>query len=82
MLIALLELMAKQMLEGINMLYLDYSWDLSPRGILLDDELNTDRLGWRAGDMFKFINENGRQKLIKVDPVEQFAKGYPVNVQP
>ena len=70
------------MLEGINMLYLDYSWDLSPRGILLDDELNTDRLGWRAGDMFKFINENGRQKLIKVDPVEQFAKGYPVNVQP
>lgn len=61
------------------MIHVDYTWDLGPNGILLDEELNTDRLGWRHGDMFKFINENGRQRLIKVDPVEAFAKGYPVN---
>jgi hypothetical protein len=49
--------------------------------IKLDEELNTDRLGWRHGDMFKFVNVNGQQRLVKIDPVEQFAKGYPVNVQ-
>lgn len=63
------------------MLHLDYSWDLGPRGILLDEELNTDRLGWKHGDLFKFININGRQQLVKVDPVEAFAKGFPVNVE-
>jgi len=31
--------------------------------------------------LFKFINVNGRQMLVKVDPVEAFAKGYKVNVQ-
>lgn len=63
------------------MLYIDYNWDCSPRGIILDEEFNSDKLGWKAGDMFKFININGRQQLVKVDPVEQFFKGYPVNVQ-
>ena len=58
---------------------MDYTWDLYPTGILLDQELNTDRLGWQHGDMFKFININGRQQLVKVDPVEAFAKGYKVN---
>ena len=61
------------------MLYLDYNWDLSPKGIILDEEINTDKLGWKGGDYFKFVNINGRQMLIKVDPVEVFAKGYPVN---
>lgn len=63
------------------MLHLDYNWDLYPNMIKLDEELNTDKLGWKHGDMFKFINDNGTQKLVKVDPVEQFVKGYPVNVQ-
>ena len=61
------------------MLHFDYSWDLRPDRILLDEELNTDKLGWRAGDVFKFVNVNGRQMLVKLDPVEQFAKGYKVN---
>ena len=61
------------------MLHFDYSWDLRPDRILLDEELNTDRLGWRAGDVFKFVNVNGQQMLVKLDPVEQFAKGYRVN---
>jgi hypothetical protein len=62
------------------MLHFDYSWDLDSRRILLDEELNTDKLGWRAGDIFKFVNVNGRQMLVKMDPVEQFSKGYKVNV--
>jgi hypothetical protein len=63
------------------MKHFDYEWDLDPNRILLDSELNTDKLGYKHGDMFKFININGRQMLVKVDPVEQFSKGYPVNVR-
>jgi hypothetical protein len=63
------------------MKHFDYEWDLDPNRILLDSELNTDKLGYKHGDMFKFININGRQMLVKVDPVEQFSKGYSVNVR-
>jgi len=63
------------------MLHFDYEWDLHPDRIILDSELNTDKLGWQGGDYFKFINVNGQQMLVKVDPVEMFAKGYPVNVK-
>lgn len=54
------------------MLHFDYSWDLSSKGIILDEELNTDKLGWKGGDYFKFVNVNGRQMLIKVDDLEKF----------
>jgi len=63
------------------MKHYDYEWDLSPDKIILDEELNTDRLGYKHGDLFKFTNVNGRQMLVKLDPVEQFIKGYPVNEQ-
>ena len=63
------------------MLYMDYNWDLNPWGIVLDEELNIDKLGWKHGDMFKITNRNGKAMLVKVDPVEQFSKGYPVNVE-
>lgn len=63
------------------MIHVDYTWDLHPWGIAFDEELNIDRLGWRAGDMFTITNVNGKAMLVKLDPVEQFAKGYPVNVQ-
>lgn len=62
------------------MLHFDYQWDLHPDKIILDEELNTDRLGWRGGDVFKFINVNGRQMLVKLDPVEQFCRGHSVNI--
>jgi len=54
------------------MLYYDYTWDLSSRGIILDTELNTDKLGWQGGDYFKFVNVNGQQMLVKVDALEKF----------
>ena len=54
------------------MLHFDYEWDLHPDRIILDSELNTDKLGWKGGDYFKFVNVNGRQMLIKVTDLEKF----------
>jgi hypothetical protein len=61
------------------MLHLNYSWDLNSERILLDEELNIDRLGWKAGDLFKIVNVNGRAMLVKVDPVVAFNEGHSVN---
>jgi len=48
----------------------------------LDEELNIDRLGWQHGDYFKFVNENGRQMLVKVSKIEKFIiKGATENEQ-
>jgi hypothetical protein len=56
------------------MRYYDYEWDLEPNRILLDAELNVDKLGWRAGDYFQVKNVNGRAMLVKVDPLEKFLR--------
>ena len=61
------------------MYYLDYSWDLSPNGIIFDEELNIDKLGWKHGDHFMIKNINGRAMLVKVEPMVAFVKGYRVN---
>ena len=63
------------------MLYVDYTWDCSPDGIKLDEEFNTDKLGWRGGDYFQLININGRCYLKIVDPVVKFIKDGVKNVQ-
>jgi len=54
------------------MLYMDYTWDLHPNRIILDEELNIDRLGWKSGDCFKLVNINGRAQLVKIEGVEKF----------
>ena len=56
------------------MLYIDYTWDLESNRILLDPELNIDKLGWRGGDYFQVKNVNGRAMLVKVDPMIKFLK--------
>jgi hypothetical protein len=56
------------------MRYYDYEWDLEPNRILLDAELNVDKLGWRAGDYFRVTNVNGRAMLVKIDPLEKFLR--------
>lgn len=56
------------------MLYVDYTWDCSPNGIILDEEFNTDKLGWQGGDYFKLINVNGRAMLVKEDALVKFIK--------
>jgi hypothetical protein len=66
--------MARMTQEGTNVLHFDYQWDLRSDRIILDEELNTDRLGWRAGDYFIFKNVDGKQMLVKVDPVVKFLK--------
>ena len=61
------------------MIYVDYTWDLNPNGIILDQELDIDKLGWKGGDCFKLININGKAMLQKMEDVEQFARGQKVN---
>jgi hypothetical protein len=56
------------------MKYYDYDWDLEPNRILLDKELNIDKLGWKHGDYFKVMNIDGKAMLIKVDPLVKFLK--------
>ena len=56
------------------MRYFDYEWDLEPNRILLDAELNVDKLGWKAGDYFQVKNVNGRAMLVKIDPLIKFLK--------
>jgi hypothetical protein len=56
------------------MKYYDYEWDLEPDRILLDAELNVDKLGWRAGDYFQVRNVNGQAMLVKIDPLAKFLK--------
>jgi len=54
--------------------YYDYDWDINPECIVLDRELNIDKLGWKAGDCFVVQNINGRAMLRKLDPLEKFIK--------
>ncbi len=63
------------------MIHIDFTWDLSRDGILLDEELNIDKLGWKGGDYFKIVNINGRVWLKKVDDLEKFLASGVQNVQ-
>jgi hypothetical protein len=63
------------------MKYVEYDWDLEPNRILLDPELDIDKLGWRHGDYFKVSNINGRAMLVKVDALEKFIKEGEQHVQ-
>ena len=56
------------------MKYYDYDWNLSSERIVLDEKLNIDKLGWKAGDCFVVQNIDGRAMLTKVDPLVQFVK--------
>ena len=56
------------------MKYYDYDWDVNPEYIILDKELNIDKLGWKAGDCFVVQNIDGRAMLRKLDPLEKFIK--------
>ena len=44
--------------------------------IIIDPDLNIDRLGWKAGDHFEVKNINGKVVLEKVEPLVKFIKGY------
>ena len=55
--------------------YYDYEWDLYPQSIVFDRELDTEKLGWQQGDLFKLIVVEGCTKLVKIDPLEKFTRG-------
>ena len=56
------------------MKYVDYDWDLSPERIILDEEINIDKLGWKAGDLFRVTNINGQAMLVKIQhPLEKLV---------
>jgi hypothetical protein len=61
------------------MKYYDYDWDCDSQGIKLDQEFDSDKLGWKGGDYFKFVNVNGRQMLIKVSDLEKFILDGAIN---
>jgi hypothetical protein len=56
------------------MRHFDYDWDLYPDKIILDNELNIDKLGWKGGDLFEVKNIDGRAMLVKLDPLVRFLK--------
>lgn len=56
------------------MLYFDYTWDLKPGEILLDEEIDVDKLGWKNGDYFEVKIIDGRISLVKVDPLIAFIR--------
>jgi len=58
------------------MMYVDYDWNLDKERIILDSDINLDKLGWKAGDHFELRNINGQAHLVKVEPVLKFIKGY------
>jgi hypothetical protein len=57
------------------MKYYDYDWNLNSDGIVLDEDINIDKLGWTSGDYFKLVNINGKVMLKKVDPLVAFING-------
>ena len=61
------------------MFYYDYTWDLRHDRIILDEELNIDKLGWNAGDFFQLVNVDGRAQLERIDPLVAFALGKSIN---
>lgn len=56
------------------MKYIDYDLDINHDRIILDAEINIDKLGWKAGDYFVIQNVNGCAMLKKVDSLVQFIK--------
>jgi len=56
------------------MKHCDYEWDLRSDRIILDPDLNIDKLGWKAGEYFRVTNVNGRAMLVKVDPLVAFIR--------
>ena len=58
------------------MKYVDYTWDLYKDKIIVDPEIDIDKLGWKNGDHFEVTNINGKVVLEKVDPLIKFLKGF------
>ena len=58
------------------MKYVDYIWDLYKDKIVIDPDIDIDKLEWKNGDHFEVTNINGKVVLEKVDPLVKFVKGF------
>lgn len=58
---------------------IDKSWNVTSTRILIDEELNIDKLGWKGGDYFKLININGKAMLVKADALLKFIESRGTN---
>ena len=58
------------------MKYTDYDLDLSKERIVLDKEINLQKLEWHTGDYFEVREQDGQVELVRVDPLLKFIKGY------
>lgn len=55
---------------------IDRTWQVRTDSIEINEEIDINRLGWKNGDCFKLVNINGQVKLVKLDPLEKFVRGY------
>ena len=55
---------------------IDRSWNIRTDSIEINEEIDVAKLGWENGDCFKLVNINGQVKLVKLDPLEKFVRGY------
>jgi hypothetical protein len=54
-------------------MYIDYLWDLTPAGLIIDKELNTKKIGWNPGDYFCLVvDQDGQQRLARLNVLENF----------
>jgi hypothetical protein len=56
------------------MRYVGYDFNLTEDGIGLDEELDLGKLGWKEGDWFIVKKIDGKNNLIKIDPLVKFIK--------
>jgi hypothetical protein len=66
------------------MKHIDYTLDIEyGRYIILDEELPLEKIQFKEGDILQVCKTaTGAVMLRKVDPIEQFAMGFPVNASP
>lgn len=58
------------------MRYYDYIWDLNPDQLILDKELDTNKLGWKTGDVFVLVEgQNSQKYLRRMSVLERFTRG-------
>ena len=67
---------SKLIKERTNMLYVDYDWQVNEHGITLDETITLNQLGWKLDDVFKLVRDDGILRLVKLDPVDKFVRGY------
>lgn len=58
---------------------IDKSWNVTSARILIDEDLDVDKLGWKGGDYFKLVNVNGQAMLVKVDALLKFIESRGTN---